>query len=95
MNDDVEDFYTNPIPNERRSRWLSWLKRGISGGAFWYRIGIAFVGIVDVLMFASSKLALALETSSKFHRSIFMNKDQIALPCQVFGKFRSSMNDDV
>ena len=29
MNDDVEGFYTNPIPNERRSSWLSWLKREV------------------------------------------------------------------
>ena len=46
MNDDVERFYTNPIPNGRRSRWLSGLKREVFGGAFRYRIGIGFVGIV-------------------------------------------------
>ena len=46
MNDDVEGFYTNPIPNERRSRWLAGLKREVFGGAFRYRIGIGFVGIV-------------------------------------------------
>ena len=27
MNDDFNLFYTNPISNERGSRWLSWLKR--------------------------------------------------------------------
>ena len=46
MNEDVKGFYTNPIPNERRSRWLSGLKREVFGGAFRYRIGIGFVGIV-------------------------------------------------
>ena len=46
MTDDVEGFYTNLIPNECRSRWLSGLKREAFGGAFWYRIGIGFVGIV-------------------------------------------------
>ena len=46
MNDDVEGFYTNPIPNDRRSRWLSRLQREVLGGAFRYRIGIGFVGIV-------------------------------------------------
>ena len=46
MNDDVEGFYTSCIPNERRSRWLSVLKREVFGGAFRYRIGIGFVGIV-------------------------------------------------
>ena len=46
MNDDVEGFYTNPIPNERRSSRLSGLKREVFGGAFRHRIGIGFVGIV-------------------------------------------------
>ena len=69
MNDDFRGFYTNPIPNERRSRWLSWLKREVFGGDFRYRIGIGFVGIGDVLIiFVSSKIALPLETSSKFRR---------------------------
>ena len=40
MNDDVEGFYTNPTPNERRSRQLSGLNREVVGGAFRYRIGI-------------------------------------------------------
>ena len=40
MNDDVGSFYTNPIPNERRLRWLSGLKREVVGEAFRYRIGI-------------------------------------------------------
>ena len=38
--------YINPIPNERRSRWLSGLKREVFGGTFQCRIGIGFVGIV-------------------------------------------------
>ena len=42
MNDDIEGFYTNPIPNERRSRWLSWLKREVLAELS----GIGFVGIV-------------------------------------------------
>ena len=46
MSDDVDSFYTNLIPNERRSRWLSGLKREVLGGAFRYRIGIRFVSIV-------------------------------------------------
>ena len=46
MNDDVEGFYTNPILDERSWRWLSELKREVFGGAFRYRIGIGFVGIL-------------------------------------------------
>ena len=46
MNDDVEGFYTNPIPKERRSRWLSRFNREVFGGAFRYRIGIGVDGIV-------------------------------------------------
>ena len=46
MNDDVEGLYNNPISIERRWRWLSGLKREVFGGAFRYRIGIGFVGIV-------------------------------------------------
>ena len=45
MNDDVEGFYTNPIPDELRKRWPSGLKREVFGGGFQYRIGIGFVGI--------------------------------------------------
>ena len=55
------------MPNERRSRWLSWLKREVFGEAFRHRIGIGFVGIVDVLIiFVCSKTALPWQTSSKF-----------------------------
>ena len=81
MNDDVEGFYTNPIPNERRSRWLSWLQREVFGGAFRYRIGIGFVGIVDVLIiFVSSKIAASLETSTEFRRFIFIKINQNCAP---------------
>ena len=70
MNDDVDGFFTNPIPNERHSRWLSWLQREVFGGAFRYRFGIGFVLIVDVLIiFVSSKIALPLETSLEWGAS--------------------------
>ena len=49
MKDDVEGFYTILYPSytKRTSlRWLSGHKREVFGGAFRYRIGIGFVGIV-------------------------------------------------
>ena len=62
-------------------------QRGVSGGASRYRIGIGFVGIVDVLIiFVSSKIALPLETSSKFRQCIFMEIDQNCAPVRSIRK---------
>ena len=46
MSHDFKGFYTNPIPDEHHSMWLSGLKREVFDGTFRYRIGIGFVGVV-------------------------------------------------
>ena len=98
MNDDVEGFYTNPIPNEHRSRWLSGLKCEVFGRAFQYRIGIGFVGIVvpNLIVYYTGLILyqfytkLLRSTSSCFAedhapvRSILKTLKKIALPCEAF-----------
>ena len=79
MNDDVEGFYTNPIPNERRSWWLSWLKREVFGGAFRYRIGIGFVGIVVENLIVYGWILYQFYT--KMLRSRWSCFEEIALLC--------------
>ena len=65
MNNDVEGLYTNPISNERRSRWLSGLKKEDFGGAFRYRIGIGFVGIVvqNLIVYGMDPLSILYQTA--------------------------------
>ena len=64
MSDDVDGFYTNLIPNERRSMWLSGLKREVFG-AFRYRIAIGFVGIVvqNLIVYGMNPIPILYENA--------------------------------
>ena len=92
MNDDVERFYTNPIPNGRRSRWLSGLMREVFGGAFRYRIGIGFEGIVvqNLIVCRLDPIPVLYQIASLKVApvwSILKIWMKMALPCGASSKF--------
>ena len=81
MNDDVEEFYSNSIPNKLRC--TSWFKKEVSSGGFRYSFGIGFVDfVVQNLSGRWMDPILILYQSAPLKLVFFVQVlKKIALPC--------------
>ena len=72
MNADVAGFYTNRIPDERRSMWLSGLKREV--------LGIGFVGVVvqNLSVYGMDPIPILYQNALL---KVVLVEGKIALPC--------------